>query len=218
MVKRIIEIDDLIRRDHHYLTPEDKCYFHGEYTAGEGYAYSHTNHLVINFKKEVNRRGRMEWQYKERAIAKAAQILASAFTPEAFSKVTFVPVPPSKAKTDPLYDDRLVQMLKTMCQAKKSDIRELVIQVKSMDPSHASGDRPTPDQIAANYILDQSLLLPTPNLIFICDDVITTGSHFKAVQKIIRTQFPETSVCGLFIARRVPKSVDFDFEILGESD
>ncbi|SOD42414.1 hypothetical protein [Nitrosovibrio sp. Nv4] len=211
MNKRIIEVDDLIRRDHHYLLPGDKCYFHGEYTAGEGFAYSETNQLIINFKKEVDRKGRPEWRYKEQAIAKAAQIFRAALSPNAFESVTFVPIPPSKKKTDPLYDDRLLRMLQSMCAGYKSDIRELVIQLESKSPSHdQTTGRPPPDELAENYRIDQSIVNPIPTVALIIDDVLTTGSHFKAVQKVIHAEMPHVQTLGLFIARRVPKSVDFD--------
>ena len=49
--RRLTEIDDLARPDHWYLTPEDDCYFLGEYTARKGFVFSATNQLVLNFKK-----------------------------------------------------------------------------------------------------------------------------------------------------------------------
>jgi hypothetical protein len=53
--RRLTEIDDLTRPDHFYLTPEDACYFLGEYTARKGYAFSPTNQLVLNFKKSLDK-------------------------------------------------------------------------------------------------------------------------------------------------------------------
>lgn len=54
--QRLTKIDDLTRPDHFYLTPEDACYFLGEYTARKGYAFSPTNQLVLNFKKSLDKR------------------------------------------------------------------------------------------------------------------------------------------------------------------
>ena len=42
---------------------------------------------------------------------------------ETLNKLTFVPVPPSKAKEDPLYDDRLTQMLNLIRPDPKLDVR-----------------------------------------------------------------------------------------------
>ena len=39
--------------------------------------------------------------------------------------------------------------------------------------------------------------------VILVDDIITTGSHFKACKSIIKKEFPEVEGQGLFIARRV---------------
>ena len=36
--------------------------------------------------------------------------------------------------------------------------------------------------------------------IIIFDDVLTKGSHFKAMQKILNLQYPQIPIVGLFIA------------------
>jgi hypothetical protein len=210
--KRILKIDALTLPDHHYLDVQDICYYTGEYTAGEGHAYSDTNQLIHNFKKTMDKRGTAQWQYKERAILQAANIFRAAIKEEA--RITFVPVPPSKAKTDPLYDDRMLQLLEATCRGRHTDIRELVVQVQSVEAAHLADRRPTPDELVANYLLDEGLAEPLPQVIFIVDDVLTTGCHFKAVQRMLAQRFPEARIAGLFLARRAPKSVDLDFDIL----
>ena len=109
---RLTKIDDLTRPDHSYLSAADDCYFLGEYTARKGFAFSTTNQLIFNLKKGIERRDKPEWQYKERAILTAAAALRASLNDKARQMLTFVPVPPSKAKTDPLYDDRLIQVLR----------------------------------------------------------------------------------------------------------
>ena len=41
------------------------------------------------------------------------------------------------------------------------------------------------------------------DFIFIVDDVLTTGAHFVAAQSLLKRQFPETPIKGVFVARRV---------------
>lgn len=212
MNKRILKIDALTLPDHYYLDAQDTCYYAGEYTAGEGHAYSETNQLIHNFKKTMDKRGTAQWQYKERAILQAANIFRAAIKEEA--RITFVPVPPSKAKTDPLYDDRMLRMLQAACAGRHSDIRELVVQLQSAQAVHLAEQRPTPDELVANYRIDERLVEPEPQVIFIVDDVLTTGCHFKAVQRLLVQRFPQARIAGLFLARRAPKSVDLDFDIL----
>ena len=158
---RFTEIDELTRPDHFWLTDEDRCYFLGEYTARQGYAYSPTNDLILNFKKSPDRRGRPEWRYKERAVQRAATAFQRALgTPP--PPMTFVPIPPSKARTDPLYDDRVAWMLRTIWPDQRADIRDIIIQPESADAAHDSPVRPTPPQIEAAYRIDDTLTAPEP--------------------------------------------------------
>ena len=120
--------------------------------------------------------------------------------------ITFVPVPPSKAKDDELYDDRLTRMLNLI----KLDVREIVLQKHSTDAAHSSEVRPGPDEIQAMYEIAEELARPGPDMIAIVDDVLTTGAHYRAVLSVLSARFPGTKITGLFIARRVPDTSDFD--------
>lgn len=199
-----------MRCDHAHLSSEDECYFLGEYTARRGYAYSSTNNLISNFKKSMDRLGLPEWPYKRIAIKKAAKALAEAIGEDELGGVTLVPIPPSKAKGDPLYDDRLVQMLKAIPASGKLDIREIVVQKMSTDLVHQSESRLTPEQLEAIYEVDRRLLTPDPPLIAIVDDLLTTGAHFRASKSMLSSCFPATKIIGLFVARRVPDTSDLD--------
>ena len=115
--QRLTKIDDLARPDHYYLRAEDDCYFLGEYTARKGYAFSATNQLVLNFKKSMDKRGTAQWKYKDCAISDAAAAFRAALNGEWLDTATLIPIPPSKAKTELLYDDRLVRMLRAILAA-----------------------------------------------------------------------------------------------------
>jgi hypothetical protein len=211
---RLTKIDDLTRSDHSYLSAADDCYFLGEYTARTGFAFSTTNQLIFNLKKGVERRGKPEWQYKERAIQTTAAALRASLNDKARQILTFVPVPPSKAKSDPLYDDRLVQVLRGVWPGQAVDVRELILQPVSTAAVHDRDDRPTPAELEAGYVIDRSLLQPKPQLIAVLDDMVTTGAHFVAMRNMLRREFPETKIVGIFITRRVPEAVDIeDFEL-----
>ena len=207
--RRLTKVDDLIRPDHWYLTEADACYFIGEYTARRGYAYSATNSLILNFKKTTDRRGRPEWRYKEQAIRKAAEAFRRALT-GALDRLTFVPIPPSKTKGDPLHDDRLMQMLGAIRPEPPLDVRELIVQTVSTDAVHGSLMRPTPERIGALYRIDEALAKPTPGILAVVDDILTTGAHFRAAESILSARFPAAAIVGLFIARRAPDTVDLE--------
>ena len=189
------------------LAEDDSCFFLGEYTARGGYAYSVTNDLIHNFKKPPDRRGRPEWQYKERDIRRAAAAFRHALGEEP-PPLTLVPVPPSKARDDPLYDDRVTRMLQAIWPGQQVDIRELIVQTESTPAAHAAVvGRPGPSEIQDRYEVDEALTVPAPIAIAIVDDVLTTGAHFRAAQVVLGRRFPEATIVGLFIARRVPGAV-----------
>lgn len=206
---RLTKIDDLTRPDHFYLTAADDCYFLGEYTARKGFAFSATNRLILNLKKTMDRQGKPEWPWKERALREAAAAFRTALNNDYLNVATLVPIPPSKAKSDPLYDDRMARMLHAIRPQPPVDIRELIMQTESSEAVHAQAVRPRPEEIVARYQIDSGLQLPSPQAIAICDDVLTTGAHYRAAHTVLRQLFPAVRMIGLFIARRVPEAVDF---------
>ena len=211
--RRLTKVDDLIRPDHSHLTGADACYFIGEYTAYRGYAHSDTNRLIFNFKKTMDRRGRAEWRYKEQAIRTAAAAFRRALAPKDLDRLTFVPIPPSKAKGDPLHDDRLTRMLGAIQPKPPLDIRELIVQTESTAAVHAGDRRPAPERIEALYRIDEALTGPVRDIIAVVDDILTTGAHFRAAKSVLSARFPGVAIIGLFIARRVPNTAaieDFD--------
>ncbi|WP_035357339.1 hypothetical protein [Edaphobacter aggregans] len=86
------------------------------------------------------------------------------------------------------------------------DIRELVLQTESLEPSHSATDRATPEELVESYEIDEELTAPEPSEVWIFDDVLTTGAHFKATKRVIQERFPGVRCVGIFLARRVPES------------
>ena len=73
---------------------------------------------------------------------------------------------------------------------------------------HVNAERPGPDEIASLYRIDEDLTEPMPEIIAIVDDILTTGAHFRAAATLLGARFPEAGIIGLFIARRVPETID----------
>lgn len=203
---RFTRIDELTRPDHHWLSDEDRCYFLGEYAAGRGYSYSQTNNLISNFKKPMDRRGKPEWKYKEDAIDTIAAAFRRAVVPIPPEGHAFVPMPPSKALDDPLYDDRLVRMLRIARHSRAWNVLELLVQDESTIAAHErpTGERPRPPEIAERYRIKETGSTLRPKRIAIVDDILTTGAHYSAAKLVLASRFPRASFLGLFIARRVP--------------
>lgn len=205
---KLQSIDGFLMRDHHYLEDGDECFFYGEYTARKGFSYSDTNDLILNFKKSVEKQGTPEWQHKELAVQEVANILTSLEAWTDLKNCTWVPIPSSKNKLHPQYDDRLLQTLKLMKISESGlDYRELITILQSREPAHRLDLRPSPCDHYANFEIERSLLQPNPSAIVIYDDVITTGSGFKAVKRLIEETFPGVRIIGVFVARTTRNSI-----------
>ena len=199
---RFTKIDELTLHEHFYLAEEDECYFLGLYTSKGGYSESTTNEAIINFKKKMNRREESDWKYKGQAIHGCACAFRVAINAFEFDTMTFVPIPPSNIKSDPLYDDRLIKMLQHVDPSHNLNVMECVVQIENTRSSHKSENRLSPTEIANVYKFRKFPNRPRPKLIAIVDDVLTTGAHFKAMKDILLNQFSNVKVIGFFLARR----------------
>jgi hypothetical protein len=206
---RLTKIDELTRADHTFLNSDDECLFFGEYSARKGFTHSATNQLILNFKKPLSRKGKPEWQHKLFAI-KTAAVAFSSNIDRKFASLTLVPVPPSKLKADPLYDDRIMDMLRLLQAPNglKPDVRELVLQTLAMTAAHENPTRLPPDEWEKVYSIDETITQKEPTWIGIVDDLLVTGCRFRAMSNVLKRRFPKARITGLFIARRVPEAVD----------
>jgi hypothetical protein len=83
------------------------------------------------------------------------------------------------------------------------DVRELVVQRNSLPAAHDSLDRPTVEDLLQQYWIDETIVNPAPRWIGVFDDVLTAGTHFVAIKRILGARFPGVRIQGFFIARRV---------------
>lgn len=200
---RLSRIDDASRSVHFHLTEEDECYYFLEYTSGRNYSFSQANNAISNLKKKPSNRNRPDYRYKLEVIQRASNTFRSALNSEWLGQATLVPIPGSKARTHPDYDDRMEQV----CRGIQAglDVRNLVVQRESTVASHEAGDgaRVTVDELMAIYQIDENLAHPAPKSIAIFDDVLTAGVHFRAMKNTLAHRFPGTPIVGMFIARRI---------------
>lgn len=212
---QLLAIDDSNRSDHFFLTPEDECYYLHEFTARKRYDYSAGNQLISNFKKPVAARHQQHYQHKLRAIAKVIADYRVIFDGygNIYADATFAPIPPSKDKSHPEYDDRMWQVVQGVCSGKNADAREFIQQSQSYRASHLSenGERIKPPELQALYIVDSS---PPKSTILLFDDVLSAGTHFRAAKGAILAVHPRVQVVGIFVARRVLPDPAADFEVV----
>tara|TARA_R110002110_G_scaffold68080_4_gene184721 strand:- start:26880 stop:27539 length:660 start_codon:yes stop_codon:yes gene_type:complete len=207
---RLSKIDPSNWQDHAHIGTGDECYFLREYTKGQGYGFSDTNQLIFNLKKPMEGRGRMGWRYKGEAIGQCASEMKGALNPDWLTSVVLIPVPPSKSRDDPAYDNRMHQVCELIEPG--GGTRDLVVQHGSTRASHAceEGERVSVDELKALYRIDEALAGPSPALIGIVDDVVTAGTHFRAMSDVLSARFPDVPITGLFVARRVFPDISFE--------
>lgn len=203
---RLSKVDETNIGDHSRLLADDICLFLWEYTAGGGFSAGKANDLIINLKKKPSERTtKGGWQYKGRAIDEAAAALSQALNPEWLKIATLVPAPPSKALDHPDYDDRVEQILRKiqMPLGAAADIRVLIRNKASRASAHETDQRPTIEELIDNMELDETVAASAPvQALGIFDDMLTTGTTFRAMATILGERFPGVKITGIFLARR----------------
>lgn len=197
---RLSQIDDSNRSDHARLTADDQCFYIYEYTSGRDYNFSATNNLISNLKKRPTS-SEPQLRYKRKAIRNCSDALREVIQPAWLDSATLVPVPGSKAADHPDYDPRMEQVARGIRDG--LDVRNLVIQRQSTAAAHETDDRVTVEELLELYEIDEQLLTVAPRVIGIIDDVLTAGTHFRAMRAALNARLPCVPVVGIFIARRV---------------
>jgi predicted amidophosphoribosyltransferase len=201
---RFRKIDEESRAVHHFIKPDDECYFLYEYTSGQNYAYSETNSIISNLKKKPSQRAHPSYRWKLNDMKRCSDWLGGAINEKWLQNAALVPIPPSRMPTDPEYDDRMLQICRNIPSNASVDVRDLVYQTVSLKAAHENpNDRPSVEEIKAAYAVNLECSSDLPSSIGIVDDVLTAGAHFRAMKDFILEHFPDTSVVGFFIARRI---------------
>jgi predicted amidophosphoribosyltransferase len=209
---RLSQIDEASRGDHYHLTSDDHCFYLYEYTSHRDYSFSATNNLISNLKKKPSQADQAHYWYKGQAINACGRALGAALNPNWLGSATLVPVPGSKAADHPDHDDRMERICRLMRQP-PPDVRALVRQAASTAAAHeaAQGDRVTVEALLELYAIDEAHTAPAPQAIAIVDDVLTAGTHYRAMHRVLANRFPGVPIIGLFVARRVFPADPFDF-------
>lgn len=208
---KFLELAKEDMHEHSYLDIDDNIYYIEEYISGNGFA-GKGNNLIINLKKSVDKKGTDQWKHKEKAIIDIALLIAKEMdNPNVSSRrIYWLPIPPSRIKTDPLFDDRTYRIL-TLAIAVSTSCKHFVTDALYQHSNRESFSSITAkrdvDELVSNYSMnDIPNYDPEKDLIVIFDDMLTTGCHFKAVEELVLDKYPNAVVMGIFVARRVIKS------------
>ena len=189
---------------------EDDCYFLLDYTPGGGYQASEDNQLVLNLKtnpkaaKSPRHRHRIRLSVKGFAEALHRPI---DYYRRLFSRISLVPIPNSKSKTDPDHHDNL-EIIGQILQSKFGQRIKLENPIankftrRKASKTFGVRDRQYIERLKANF--HWLGLSNQPELIIIYDDVITSGAQFRAVKEFISANLehqPKPRMIGFFWAR-----------------
>jgi hypothetical protein len=202
--QKLRKIDDFTVGDHSWLASSDQCYYIWEYTARKGHGFSPANDFVWNLKIKPSAidKSPLRYRHKLEAIAHAGQALRTFITREfAETLATFVPIPCSKAVTDPEYDNRLHKVLATAFHGWDADVRDVLRLKHSTPADHESAERLTFDELLGITELKGSFDSAPRQVIVIVDDVLNSGKHFKVAQSLIQDRYPSAEIRGVFLAR-----------------
>lgn len=210
-------IDEAVRDEYYYIEVEDSCFYIWErmsrlWRDGERPDYTQypVNGLISNLQiqpsSRVSQPKRAYW--KDKAISYTATALG-ALIPDSWrhGEMAFVPIPPSKVEVDPEYDSRLFDTLRAV-RPKLPDIRPLVVLTGEGFDSKQKGLKPA--DRAQYYSIAEEFADPTPEIVVLFDDILTTGCHFKAMELVLKDRFPDVTILGLFLARTVRPTEDSD--------
>jgi hypothetical protein len=204
--QKLRRIDDSTVGEHFWLAGSDRCYYIWEYAARKGYDFSPANQLVFNLKTKPGAiaKAPARNRHKSEAIAHAGTALRTLITREFVeARATFVPIPCSKADTDPDYDERLARVLARAFQGWDAHVHEMLRLTQSTPADHESTDRLSFDQLLELTELTEYFGSAPRPVVVILDDVLNSGKHFKVAQSLIRARYPDAEIRGVFLARCV---------------
>ncbi len=182
-----------------YLNPQDTCYFldyHYSYLDKPNHDMSNQ---IGNFKKPVERKSNQkEWYYRDQAVKLFAKHLAIFL--QSCSDIHIMAIPSSKKPDHPEYNHRFEDLFDSLAKQQAIPINIVMpINLKeSTVAAHAGGER-TIQGLLKNYLW-QAKDLSSINHLLVCDDVITSGAHFRAVSDFLHQNGYTNKITGLFFA------------------
>lgn len=183
-----------------YLSESDYCVYAREHTDG-GYEASHSNQMLFNYKKPLVYKDMPQWKYKIHSI----NLFASELHYLKFPKDSvLIPAPTSKPRSSKLFDSRIDDSIRSLIEYRDDLICQPILDVsQEMLSSHSEGGPRDPAIIEQYITVSNFTGIDIPDKVFIIDDIITTGGHFKAAKNAILKHFPQINVIGVFWAKHI---------------
>lgn len=180
--------------------------FHARlYTSQGSYSVSKTNQLIKNFKISPSETHRLH--YKRSAttvfVREVTEFLRTGAR-LADSVSAIVPIPSSKARSDPEYDNRVEEVAKRIADTfERIDYLPLLETTTTRDSLHGGTNARSKEALYQSMSAAPSLTGRRYDFVFILDDVLTSGASFSAVyQHVSENLIVDTAkIIGIFWAK-----------------
>lgn len=174
------------------------------YTPGFGYSHSKTNQLIHNLKKPITASD-AEIHYKHEAIKRFAQESVRFLHTHSKKPFKIVPMPSSKKKSNPEYDDRIERVAKKITQllTGKAIYWEVLYSNTDREAVHQNNQCRSSELIYQSMSIDDDIANQNNDCdnILVIDDVLTSGAHFFAAHQHLSERFQSAKIAGLFWAK-----------------
>lgn len=198
------KIDRLEIRGYPYLDDQDVCFYYLERSHGT-WKESEANRIVSNFQRDVERyHDRPDvLRHKDEAIEFFADKIGALIgRKQRKCPLVIVPMVTSKPKSHQWHDDRLLRTAYAVARNRPGEVAVCdVLDVVAEIPKAKLGGRRDPREIG-RLITIQEPAYPDAEVVFLVDDVITTGGHYAACRNAARSVFPNALIVGVFLARQ----------------
>ncbi|WP_144054001.1 hypothetical protein [Baaleninema simplex] len=163
------------------------------YTPKQGFSYSETNNLIFNFKKSPSATS-SELFYKKQAIEKFTTELElflkhlSIYALSNNINIYIIPIPPSKSRDSPQYDNRVEQVAcRASCRLKCNYLPILYTKHDREKTSSSSKARDWQDicnslECDKNWLQIIKVSKTKKSIFLLLDDILTSGAHFRAAR------------------------------------
>ncbi len=189
-------------QDLSHIKDNDVWLYAREYKADTGYKGGPVNSLVLNFKKSPSsKKNKLEWSYRKKAVRQFKEDVEPLLKTNPKGGI-LTAVPSSKTKDHPEYNSRFEDLFKEILKSLPGWQVEWPVEIKeNQEPAHRSGER-SPEFFKKNYIW-KGFKYKEPKILCIFDDVITTGSHLRAMSDFLRENKYTGKIIGICWAKTI---------------
>ena len=189
-----------------HLKENDFLVYAREFVSGKGYQGGLTNSLILNFKKPpYKKENPPEWKHREKAVKQFAKEIELLL--RSIKRAVLTAIPSSNKKDHPKYDNRFEDLFIEILKSHPEWIIEWPVEIKeNIEPSHISKEK-NPDVLKKNYFW-KGFKNKEPEALYIFDDIMTTGAHFRAMSDFLRENQYKGKIIGICWAKAVAPPPD----------